>query len=544
MSRAGILASNFPLTNIQRLISLYYEVTPNLSDPLNAVVFGTSGHRGSPNNGSYTQRHIAAITQAIADLRKKWNISGPLFIGMDTHALSEPALHTALEVLCANGVETVVADEFAYTPTPVISREIVRHNFGRTDNLADGIIITPSHNPPHDGGFKYNPPLGGPASPFYTKPIADRANDILQNGNKEVKQLSWQETLQSPYLHFKDMMTPFVNELKNVINLKAIKDSKLKIAVNPQGGASLDYWDRIIQEYGIDVTIINRKIDPTFSFIPFDYDDNIRMDCMSPYTMKPLVAVKDDYDLCIANDPDADRHGLVTREGLLNSNHYLSSIMHYLCHNRPNWPKKAGVGKTIGATVMMDKIITDAGYKVYETPIGFKWFSEGLFKQELVFGCEESAGASYLDLNGCPFTTDKDGFLAGLIGAELCAVSGLDLVSYYRKLTEKFGDPYYGRIDEITTPEGKKAFVNLTEKSVTQDTLAGQKILKVMTKAPGNNAEIGGIKVLADNCWFSARPSGTENIYKIYYESFLGQDHLIKVKEDAVNIVNQAIKHN
>ena len=340
------------------------------------------------------------------------------------------------------------------------------------------------------------------------------------------------------------MMTPFVDELKNVINLKAIKESKLKIAVNPQGGASLDYWDRIIEKYGIDVTIINRKIDPTFSFIPFDYDDNIRMDCMSPYTMKPLVAVKDDYDLCIANDPDADRHGLVTREGLLNSNHYLSSIMHYLCHNRPNWPKNAGVGKTIGATIMMDKIITDAGYKVYETPIGFKWFSEGLFKQELVFGCEESAGASYLDLNGCPFTTDKDGFLAGLIGAELCAVSGLDLVSYYRKLTEKFGDPYYGRIDEITTPEGKKAFVNLTEKSVTQDTLAGQKILKVMTKAPGNNAEIGGIKVLADNCWFSARPSGTENIYKIYYESFLGQDHLIKVKEDAVNIVNQAIKHN
>ena len=401
MSRAGILASNFPLTNIQRLISLYYEVTPNLSDPLNAVVFGTSGHRGSPNNGSYTQSHIAAITQAIADLRKEWQITGPLFIGMDTHALSEPALHTALEVLCANGVETVVANDFAYTPTPVISREIVRHNFGRKDNLADGIIITPSHNPPHDGGFKYNPPLGGPASPFYTKPIADRANAILQNGNKEVKQLSWQETLQSPNLHFKDMMTPFVDELKNVINLKAIKESKLKIAVNPQGGASLDYWDRIIEKYGIDVTIINRKIDPTFSFIPFDYDDNIRMDCMSPYTMKPLVAVKDDYDLCIANDPDADRHGLVTREGLLNSNHYLSSIMHYLCHNRPNWPKNAGVGKTIGATIMMDKIITDAGYKVYETPIGFKWFSEGLFKQELVFGCEESAGASYLDLNGC-----------------------------------------------------------------------------------------------------------------------------------------------
>ena len=544
MSRAGILASNFPLTNIQRLISLYYEVTPNLSDPLNAVVFGTSGHRGSPNNGSYTQSHIAAITQAIADLRKEWQITGPLFIGMDTHALSEPALHTALEVLCANGVETVVANDFAYTPTPVISREIVRHNFGRKDNLADGIIITPSHNPPHDGGFKYNPPLGGPASPFYTKPIADRANAILQNGNKEVKQLSWLETLQSPNLHFKDMMTPFVDELKNVINLKAIKESKLKIAVNPQGGASLDYWDRIIEKYGIDVTIINRKIDPTFSFIPFDYDDNIRMDCMSPYTMQPLIdrVLKEGFDFGIANDPDADRHGVVTSRGLLNSNCYLSSMIDYLLSTREYPAGK--VGKTIGASMFMDRVIKAHGREVFETPIGFKWFAKGLFDRELVFGCEESAGASFLDFKGRPFTTDKDGFLAGLIGAELCAASGLDLVSYYKKLTEKFGDPYYGRIDEITTPEGKKAFVNLTEKSVTQDTLAGQKILKVMTKAPGNNAEIGGIKVLADNCWFSARPSGTENIYKIYYESFLGPDHLIKVKEDAVNIVNQAIKHN
>ena len=542
MSRAGILASNFPLTNIQRLISLYYEVCPNLNDPLNLVSFGTSGHRGSPNNGSYTVHHIAAISQAIADLRKEWNITGPLFIGMDTHALSECALHTALEVLCANGIEVVVAKDFEYTPTPVISREIVRHNFKRTCNLADGIIITPSHNPPHDGGFKYNPPLGGPANPFYTKPIADRANEILKNGNKEVKKISWNDALKCENLHFKDMLTPFVDELSSVINLKAIKDSKLKIAVNPQGGASLKYWDRIVEKYGIDVTIINRTIDPTFSFMPYDYDDNIRMDCMSPYTMKPLMALKENFDVCIANDPDSDRHGIVTKEGLSNSNHYLSSIMHYLCHNRPLWPKNGAVGKTIGATIMMDKIIEDAGYKVYETPIGFKWFSEGLFKQELVFGCEESAGASFLDLNGNPFTTDKDGFLAGLIGCELCAISKTDLVTYYKDLTSKFGDPHYGRIDEITTPEGKKAFVNLTEKSVSQDTLAGQKILKVMTRASGNNAEIGGVKVLADKCWFSARPSGTENIYKIYYESFLSAEHLQQVKEDAVNIVNQAIK--
>lgn len=544
MSRAGLPAENFPLTNIQQLVSLYYEMRPDLNDPLNDVVFGTSGHRGTPYNGSYTESHIAAITQAIADLRKEQNITGPLFIGIDTHALSEPALHTALEVLCANDVEVVIANDFAYTPTPVISREIVRYNFANKGVLADGIIITPSHNPPHDGGFKYNPPHGGPASPFYTKPIAERANAILKNANKDVKRLSWKETLQSTNLHQKDMLSQFVTELRNVINMDAVKQSGLKIGVNPQGGSSLAYWDRIIEEYGLNVSIINRKIDPTFAFMPFDYDDNIRMDCMSPYTMKPLLAVREQFDMCIANDPDADRHGIVTKEGLLNSNHYLSSVMHYLCHNRKNWPKQAGVGKTIGATLMMDKIIEDAGYSVYETPIGFKWFSEGLFGQKLVFGCEESAGASFLDFNGCPFTTDKDGFLAGLIGAELCAVSGCDLVSYYKKLTEKFGDPAYGRIDEITTPEGKKAFVNLTEKSVEQNTLAGQKILQVMTEAAGNKAAIGGIKVLADKCWFSARPSGTENIYKIYYESFLGSDHMELVRKDAVNIVNKAInKH-
>ena len=541
MSKAGIPAWKFPLTNIQRLISLYYENTPDLSNSQNLVTFGTSGHRGTPNNSSYTIHHIAAITQAIATLRKEWGIEGPLFIGMDTHALSEPALHTALEVLCANNIETVVAKDFEYTPTPVISREIVRHNLSK-DTLADGIIITPSHNPPHDGGFKYNPPLGGPADPFYTIPIAKLANELLKNNNREIKRLSWQETLNSPYLHFKDMQSPFIEELKQVINLSAIKDSKLKIAVNPQGGASLKYWDAINDRYKIAVDIINRKIDPTFSFMPFDYDDNIRMDCMSPYTMKPLIEVKDSYDLCIANDPDADRHGIVTKEGLLNSNHYLSSILHYLCHNRQKWPHDRAVGKTIGATMMMDKIIEDAGYKVYETPIGFKWFSKGLFKQKLVFACEESAGASFLDMEGKPFTTDKDGFLAGLIGAELCAISNCSLVDYYQKLTQKFGNPYYGRIDEITTPEGKLAFAKLTDKSVQQDTLAGQKILKVMTKAAGNGADIGGIKVLADKCWFSARPSGTENIYKIYYESFISQDHLAQVKDAAVSIVNKAIK--
>lgn len=539
--KAGRLPVNAELVNIQRLIARYYEEIPDSSDPLQAVVFGTSGHRGSPLLRSYTRSHIAAIAQAIAELRRSWGATGPLFIGIDTHALSEPALHTAIEVLCANNVEIVAAADFAYTPTPVISREIVRHNFGRTEALADGIIITPSHNPPTDGGFKYNPPLGGPANPFFTEPIAKRANEILKNGNREVKHLNWQEAMASPCLHFKDMLTPFVEELAQVIDLPAIKASGLKIAVNPQGGASLRYWDRINALYGINVDIINRDIDPNFSFIPYDYDNHQRMDCMSPYTMKPLLAVRDSYDLCIANDPDADRHGIVTREGLLPSNHYLTSIMHYLCHHREKWPQGCGVGKTIGASMMMDKVIEDADFKVYETPIGFKWFSEGLFKQQLVFGCEESAGASYLDFAGRPFTTDKDGFLAGLIGAELCAVSGRDLVSYYQELTTKFGDPAYGRIDEPTTAEGKRAFVHLTEKSVTDTELAGCRILQVMTKASGNQAPIGGIKVLADGCWFSARPSGTENIYKIYYESFFGPEHLAKVRKEAVNIVTRAL---
>ena len=540
-NKAGTLPANSALVNIQRLIAQYYEQEPDPNDPLQQVVFGTSGHRGCSFVGSYTLKHIAAIAQAIADLRASWGATGPLFIGIDTHALSEPALYTTLEVLCANQVDVVAAYDFAYTPTPVISREIVRHNFGRNTDLADGIIITPSHNPPTDGGFKYNPPLGGPASPFFTEPIAKRANEILQDGCRAVKRLSWRATQECPYLHFKDMLTPFVQELAQVINLPAIKASGLKIAVNPQGGASLRYWDRINELYGIGVTIINRDIDPNFSFIPYDYDNHQRMDCMSPYTMKPLLAVKDDYDLCIANDPDADRHGVVTKEGLLPSNHYLTSIMHYLCHHRANWPQGCGVGKTIGASMMMDKVIADAGFSVYETPIGFKWFSEGLFKQQLCFGCEESAGASYLDFSGKPFTTDKDGFLAGLAGAELCAISGLDLVSYYQRLTTKYGNPSYGRIDEPTTAQGKQAFVHLTAQSVQAQKLAGQQIVQVFTTAPGNHAPIGGIKVLADGCWFSARPSGTENIYKIYYESFLGPEHLELVRQEAVDIVTRAL---
>lgn len=538
--KAGQYAYNYPLTNIPRLISRYYENDVDMTNAQQRITFGTSGHRGCPFSNSYTKAHIEAITQAICNLRKEWKISGPLFIGMDTHAISEAALCTAIEVLVANDVEVVMDIDFNYTPTPVISRNIVRHNLQNKDKLADGIIITPSHNPPFDGGFKYNPPHGGPADPRYTKPIEDLANKILENNNKDVKKISLKKALSMPNLHQKDMRCEFVDELSHVINMKAIADANVKYAVNPQGGSSLKYWELILEKYKHNVTIVNKKIDPTFQFMPYDYDGNIRMDCMSPYTMKPLLDYKDDFIMCIANDPDGDRHGVVTKEGLLNSNHYLCSMINYLCQHRENWPKDCMIGKTIGASTLMEIIAKANNRQAYETPIGFKWFSQGLFDKKLCFGCEESAGASFLDFNGNPFTTDKDGFLAGLIGAEIIAVTGQDLVSYYQSITSKLGSPFYGRMDVIATPEQKKAFANLTEKSVQSNTLAGQKILHVFSKAKGNNAPIGGIKVEAENCFFSARPSGTENIYKIYYESFISESHLEQVRLEAIDIVNKA----
>lgn len=537
-SKAGILASNFPLVNLPDIVSLYYENNIDVNDPKVKIAFGTSGHRGSSADGTYTKAHIEAITQAIVILRNKWGHKGPLFLGKDTHALSECAFKTAIEVLTANGIDVVVANNFEVTPTPVISREIVRYNQTH-DSLADGIIITPSHNPPQDGGFKYNPPHGGSATTDYTKEIETLANSIFLNHNKDVKTQLFNDALKSNYLHTKNMQSEYVHELSNVIDMKAIANANINIAVNPQGGTSLCYWQEIEDFYKIKLNIINTKIDPTFQFIPYDYDGNIRMDCMSPYTMKPLIDIKDSFDFAIANDPDGDRHGVVTSLGLLNSNHYLSSMMHYLLKNRANWSQKA-VGKTIGASLMMDKIIESFGFKVYETPIGFKWFGKGLFNGDLVFGCEESAGASFLDFNAKAFTTDKDGFLAGLIGAEIMAHTNGSLDDYYKKLESEYGHFYYGRDDVLITKEQKSAFANLNESSITQDSLANGKILKVMTNAFGNNEPIGGVKVVTENGFFSARPSGTENLYKIYYESQVSNEHAKAIHDDAVEIVNKA----
>lgn len=538
-SKAGIEACNFNLVNIADVVSLYYENKIECSNDKYAIAFGTSGHRGSSRDGTYTRAHIEALTQAIVILRDKWGHTGPVFLGHDTHALSECAYKTALEVLCANRVDTVVACNFEVTPTPVISRQIVKHNLN-SDRLSDGIIITPSHNPPEDGGFKYNPPHGGPASTYYTRQIETLANEILKDGNKAVVSLPWNEAVKSEYVHFKNMQHDYVEDLALTINMQEIAASNIALAVNPQGGSSLAYWQEIEDFYGIRLNIVNKRIDSSFSFMPYDYDGKIRMDCMSPYTMKPLTSMTDSFDFAIANDPDADRHGVVTKKGLVNSNHYLCCMMHYLLQSRKKWPQGRAVGKTIGASLMMDSIIKSSNFNVYETPIGFKWFSQGLFATDLVFGCEESAGASFLDFNGVPFVTDKDGFTAGLIGAELMAASSMSIDEYYAYLQSCFGEFFYGRDDVPITKEQKEAFKSLNESSISKDTLAGSKITKVLVKAPGNNEDIGGIKVVCEDGFFSARPSGTENLYKIYYESSKSSSHAKELHDDAVYIVNKA----
>lgn len=539
LSRKGQLALNFPLSDVPDIVSLYYEKEYDPSDPQARVLFGTSGHRGSPVNGTYMHSHIEAISQAIADERKRLGITGPLFLGKDTHALSSAAYYTALRVLTANGVEVVIDSGSTYTPTPVISRQIVRHNLSHPERLADGIIITPSHNPPEDGGFKYNPPHGGPASPDYTRPIEERANALLKGGLKEVKMLTLKEALESPCLHREDFKRAYLDDLSTVIDLRAIAESGLRLLVNAQGGASIAYWEDLQERCHLPVTLMNDRVDGTFFFIPYDYDEHIRMDCMSPYTMQPLIdrVLKEGFDFGIANDPDADRHGVVTSQGLLNSNCYLSSMIDYLLSTREYPAGK--VGKTIGASMFMDRVIKAHGREVFETPIGFKWFAKGLFDRELVFGCEESAGASFLDFKGRPFTTDKDGFLAGLIGAELMAKTGLSLDEYYAKLTSRLGQAYYGRADVLITRKQKEAFKNLNESTVRISTLAGCPVTDICDHARGNHAPIGGIKVVADKCWFSARPSGTENLYKIYYESFVSPEHREQVREEAEALVGR-----
>jgi phosphoglucomutase len=539
---AGKPAPKDMLVDVSRLEREYYERRPDLSDPTQMVSFGTSGHRGSPFRGTFTESHILAITQAIAEYRRGQGTDGPLYMGKDTHALSGPAQRTALEVLAANDVITIIQQNDSYTPTPVISRAILVYNRGRKEGLADGIVITPSHNPPEDGGFKYNPTNGGPADTDVTKWIEDRANELLRGNNEGVKRMQYAAARKASTTHEEDFVLPYVKDLRNVIDMDAIHDSGLRIGVDPLGGATQPYWPVIAAEYGLKITVVNPAIDPTFSFMTVDHDGVIRMDCSSPYAMARLVQLKDKYQLAFANDPDADRHGIVTPSaGLMNPNHYLAVAIQYLLTNRPEWPRDAAVGKTLVSSSMIDRVVNKLGRKLSETPVGFKWFAPGLFDSTYCFGGEESAGASFLRRDGTVWSTDKDGPIMNLLAAEITARSGKDPGEHYRELTAEFGTPYYTRIDAAATPEQKAKLLKLSPESVKESTLAGDPIVAKLTRAPGNNAPVGGLKVVATNGWFAARPSGTENIYKIYAESFKDEAHLEQIVEEAQQIVNNAL---
>jgi phosphoglucomutase len=513
-----------------------------LADPSQRVAFGTSGHRGTSLKGSFTEAHILAITQAICEYRKAQGIDGPLYIGKDTHALSTPAQRTALEVLAANGVETVLQHDEGVTPTPVISRAILVYNRGRKDHLADGIVITPSHNPPEDGGFKYNPPNGGPADTDITGWVQDRANALLREKNAGVKRVPLATALKAVTTHPEDFVLPYVKDLGNVIDMGAIRSAGLKLGVDPLGGAAAPYWGPINEVYGLDIQVVNPRIDPTFSFMTVDHDGKIRMDCSSPYAMAGLVGLKDRFRVAFGNDPDSDRHGIVTPSaGLMNPNHFLAVAIQYLLKNRPDWSKQAAVGKTLVSSSMIDRVVNDLGRRVLEVPVGFKWFAPGLFDGSVCFGGEESAGASFLRRDGTVWTTDKDGPIMDLLAAEITARTGKDPGEHYRALTEKFGTSYYTRIDAAATPEEKAKLQKLSPEAVKETTLAGEPITARLTRAPGNNAGIGGLKVVAANGWFAARPSGTENIYKVYAESFKDLGHLDAIIKEAQQIVKAAL---
>jgi phosphoglucomutase len=530
------------LIDVMRLDREYYERKPDVGDPRQGVSFGTSGHRGTPLDGTFTEAHILAITQAICDYRQKQGITGPVFMGKDTHALSDPAQRTALDVLAANRVETVIQDHNGVTPTPVISRAILVHNRDRTDGLADGIVITPSHNPPQDGGFKYNPPNGGPADTDVTTWIQDRANTLLRAGNAEVKRMPFASALRAATTHAQDLALPYVKDLGNVIDMEAVRSAGLKLGVDPLGGASVGYWEYINAVYHLDVAVVNPKKDPTFSFMTVDHDGQIRMDCSSPYAMVRLVALKDQYRVAFGNDPDSDRHGIVTPgAGLLNPNHYLAVAIRYLLTNRPRWPSRAAVGKTLVSSSMIDRVVQQLGRTLMEVPVGFKWFAPGLFDGTCCFGGEESAGASFLRRDGTVWTTDKDGIIMDLLAAEMTAKTGRDPGEHYQELTKQFGSPLYTRIDAPATPEQKERLKKLSPETVKTATLAGEPILVKLTRALGNDAPIGGLKVVAASGWFAARPSGTENIYKIYAESFRDQAHLDAIVREAQEIVGKAL---
>jgi len=540
---AGKPAPKSLLPNIPRLISEYYTKHPDLSDDANLVAFGTSGHRGSSFKSTFNEDHILAIVQATCDYRNQAGIHGPMFLGMDTHALSEAAHATALEVLASNGIEVMIAKDLGYTPTPVISHAILTYNDGRDSGLADGIVITPSHNPPDNGGIKYNPTNGGPADTDITSWIADKANEYLRNDLEGVFFCSYEDALAAETTVEYDYVTPYVDDLANIIDMDAIKRAGLKIAADALGGAGLGYWEPIAKKYGLDIELINTHPDPTFSFMCVDRDGKVRMDCSSPYAMAGLIELKDKFDIAFGNDPDFDRHGIVTpTAGLMNPNHYLAVAINYLYQNRTEWRADAAIGKTLVSSSMIDRVANELGRKLAEVPVGFKWFVNGLVDGSFGFGGEESAGGSFLRKNGKVWSTDKDGIILCLLAAEITAVTGRDPGEHYQDLVAKFGAPVYDRIDAPADPAQKAVLAKLSPEMITASELAGEKIISKLTEAPGNGASIGGLKVVTENGWFAARPSGTEDIYKIYGESFKGQEHLAQIQEEARAIVSAAFE--
>lgn len=540
--RAGQRAVQSDLVNIPKLMSAYYLYEPDIEqNPEQAVAFGTSGHRGCSLDTKFNESHILAITQAICDYRKQNNIFGPLFLGKDTHALSEAAFNSAIEVLVANEVQVVTQENDDFTPTPVISHAIVTHNKTHSAELADGIVITPSHNPPQDGGFKYNPPNGGPADTDITKWIENRANQLLIEDLVEVELFPFVKAKRSGFIQYQDLMTPYIDDLANIIDMQAISKAGIKIGVDPLGGSGINFWPLIAEKYNLDITVVNEKIDPQFSFMSLDKDGKIRMDCSSPHAMASLIAMKDKFDIAVGNDPDYDRHGIVTPDGLMNPNHYLAVAIDYLISHRPDWPANAKVGKTLVSSGMIDKVVAKHGRDVFEVPVGFKWFVDGLLESSLLFGGEESAGAAFLRRDGSVWETDKDGFILALLAAEILAVTGKTPSQHYKALTDEFGAPLYKRLDAPANTAQKAKLSKLSAEDVSANTLAGDEITAKLTHAPGNGAAIGGLKVTTANGWFAARPSGTEDIYKIYLESFVSEAHLNELETEAIALVNSVI---
>jgi phosphoglucomutase len=540
--RAGTLPDSSMLANIPRLVSAYYTTHPDPTRREERVAFGTSGHRGTSLTGAFTESHILAITQAICQYRREQGTDGPLFLGIDTHALSESAFGSALEVLAANDVDVMIDSRDGYTPTPALSHAVLEHNRGRTSGLADGIVVTPSHNPPEDGGFKYNGTNGGPADTQATGWIEQRANALLAAGLREVKRIPLARARSASTTHRYDFADRYVADLPLVIDIDVVRDSGLRLGVDPLGGASVEYWQLVAERHRLPLTVVSAEVDPSFRFMTVDWDGRIRMDCSSPYAMKRLIGLRDRFDVAWANDPDADRHGIVTRSaGLMNPNHYLAVAIEYLFQRRDGWPASAGVGKTVVSSSMIDRVTAALGRRLVEVPVGFKWFVDGLMDGSLGFGGEESAGASFLRRDGGPWSTDKDGLILGLLSAEITAATGRDPGELYAAMTERFGAPAYERIDAPASPEQKAVLARLAPEQVTATELAGEPILARLTKAPGNDAPIGGIKVIAQNGWFAARPSGTEHVYKLYAESFLGVDHLRRIQDQAREIVGAAL---